>query len=291
MTPGTTCADLPDPVTAQMEERLTDEDDVDGKGWYGLTQRCATATLGFLGIFVLLGKEAAPVMENRVATAVSYFSARSPAACTEYILIYSVATCLGAPSTFFEVLAGFLFGWRLGVCLDTVSRVLSATASFVVARSLLSCGRGGMSHPWLEGVGEAVEEQGLPFLILFNLLYIPVAIKNYGLGFIPQVSLSNFIAAILCVELPLASIWAYVGAAARAQGLGIRGAESAGSRSPFGLAALAVAFVALLLVFRVLQQKVSVVLRKRIRHAQSVSYEREGMVGSHPQSQPLGPKD
>merc|ERR1712154_352265 len=64
------------------------------------------------------------------------------------------------------------------------------------------------------GIGSAVEEQGLRFLILFNMAYIPVAVKNYGLGFIPEVTLWRFLTAIFLVEIPFASIWAFIGSSA-----------------------------------------------------------------------------
>jgi uncharacterized membrane protein YdjX (TVP38/TMEM64 family) len=262
-------AEASDSTTPCLAERRTDEDSAQERkacSQEGLTPRCLVVILGFFCICVLLGKQVAPVMEKKMVAALGHFSAKSPTGCAQYVLIYATASCLGAPSTFFEVLAGFLFGWPLGVCLDTMGRILSATVSFGTARSLLSFGRGGMDHPWLEGVGQAVEEQGFPFLILFNLLYIPVAVKNYGLGFIPEVTLSKFIAAVLCVEIPMASIWAYVGATARAQGLDIEDAQSSRRHSRVGFAALAVAFAALLLVLRILQQKVSVVVQKHMRH-------------------------
>lgn len=68
----------------------------------------------------------------------------------------------------------------------------------------------------LRGVGKAVEERGLRFLVLFNIAYVPVAVKNYGLGFVPEVPLYKFVAAIFIVEVPMASIWACIGSAAAA---------------------------------------------------------------------------
>lgn len=148
-----------------------------------------------------------------------FFRTRSAAACALYMLVYVVVSLICMPLTPFEIFTGFCFGVPLGIGLDICGRVLGAVISFLIGRAIL---RGGTDCSCLtgaavlRGVGKAVEEQGLRFLILFNLAYVPVAIKNYGLGFIPEVPLYLFVAAIICVEVPMASIWASIGSAAAA---------------------------------------------------------------------------
>ena len=60
--------------------------------------------------------------------------------------------------------------------------------------------------------------------------------------------------------------------------LTIKIAGSAGSGSPLGLAALAIAFLALLLLLRILQQRVHLVVRRRMRQASGAGSEREGIM-------------
>jgi len=152
-------------------------------------------------------------------TSVAFFRTRSLAACAWYVLAYVTASLSCVPLTPFEIFTGFCFGLPLGLLLDVTGRVLGAVMSFSIARMLSR--RGYVSLPFLSGdsavlrgVGNAIEEEGLRFLVLFNMAYVPVAVKNYGLGFVPEVHLAKFVLAIIIVEVPMASIWATIGNAA-----------------------------------------------------------------------------
>eukprot|EP00930_Biecheleria_cincta_P000010 TRINITY_DN10001_c0_g1_i2.p1 TRINITY_DN10001_c0_g1~~TRINITY_DN10001_c0_g1_i2.p1 ORF type:complete len:226 (+),score=31.39 TRINITY_DN10001_c0_g1_i2:167-844(+) len=106
----------------------------------------------------------------------SFFRTKSLAAVLSYLMIYVVASLCCVPLTPLEMFTGFCFGVPFGIV--------------------------------------AVEEQGLRFLVMFNLAYVPVAVKNYGLALVPEVQLPQFVTAIFIVEVPLASIWACLGNAA-----------------------------------------------------------------------------
>jgi len=151
---------------------------------------------------------------------VGFFETRSLQACGMYVLIYIVVGMVGLPISPLESFSGFCFGVVLGICLDILGRLTGAIASFLIARNLSrstgDCGllaniRGDVV---LRGVGKAVESQGLRFLILFNMAYVPVAVKNYGLGFVPEVPLLKFVLAIFIVEVPSAALWVSIGNAA-----------------------------------------------------------------------------
>lgn len=152
-----------------------------------------------------------------VLASVDFFREKTLRACATYVAAYVVVSMSGVPLTPFEVLTGFCFGIPLGIVLDLVGRLLGASLSFLAARQASRCLDdcpccGNLkSSPVLRGVGRAVEQQGLRFLVLFNLAYVPVAVKNYGLGFVPEVPLHLFLVAICIVEVPMASIWASVG--------------------------------------------------------------------------------
>lgn len=145
---------------------------------------------------------------------VAFFRTRSLAACSSYLLAYLCANLFCVPLTPFEILTGFIFGLPYGILVDVIGRTLSALVCFNISRMLVrsnaecGCLKGSTVA---KGVGSAVEEQGLRFLILFNLAYMPAAVKNYGLGFVPEVKLLDFLTAIFLVEIPLASIWAFIG--------------------------------------------------------------------------------
>lgn len=151
---------------------------------------------------------------------VGFFHTRSIKACLSYMLLYVTVSLVCIPLTPFEILTGFCFGIPLGIVLDICGRILGAVLSFLIARFLASRGldcRNVTGHAVLKGVGRAVEDQGFRFLVLFNLAYVPVAVKNYGLGFVPGVPLHKFVAAIFVVEVPIAFLWASIGSAAASE--------------------------------------------------------------------------
>lgn len=213
-------------------------------------------------------------MLGLVASSVAFFRTRTPLACASYVGVYLGANLLSVPLTPFEITTGFIFGFRLGIFLDTVGRTSGALLCFQMAR-LLS--RSKMKCPCMtgnkvmKGIGSAVEEQGLRFLILFNLAVMPVAIKNYGLGFVPEVSTFKFVAAIFIVEIPMASIWAFIGSAAAQElendGISLTNVtevhnviSGASKVSPLKLCILAVGVVTLLILVHFVGKKVSVEL-------------------------------
>jgi len=151
---------------------------------------------------------------------VDFFHARSIKACLCYTLLYVTVSLACIPLTPFEILTGFCFGIPLGIVLDIIGRIAGALLSFLIARFLSSHGldcRHITGNAVLKGVGRAVEEQGFRFLVLFNLAYVPVAVKNYGLGFVPGVPLLQFVASIFVIEVPIASVWASIGSAAASE--------------------------------------------------------------------------
>jgi len=151
-------------------------------------------------------------------SSLAFFRTRTWSACGAYVAMYVAASLLGVPLTPFEIFTGFCFGVGFGIILDVTGRVLGAVISFCIARLLSWSGAASCpcvsGEAVLRGVGKAVQEDGLKFLILLNMAYVPVAVKNYGLGFIPEVSLFKFVASIFIVEVPMACIWASFGNAA-----------------------------------------------------------------------------
>lgn len=154
---------------------------------------------------------------HAILSCAGFFQTRSVFACACYILMYIGVQMVCLPITPIEIFTGFCFGVRLGLVVDLIARLSGATLSFNIARLLLYAGvdfapMNGQAV--LQGVGRAVQEHGLRFLVLFNLAYVPVAIKNYGLGFVPEVPITKFLLAILITEVPMGTIWSYAGSVA-----------------------------------------------------------------------------
>lgn len=206
-----------------------------------------------------------------VASSVAFFRTKSPTACASYVGVYLAANILSVPLTPFEILTGFIFGFHLGVLLDCVGRTLGALVCFQIARMLF---RSKMQCPCmtgnkvLKGIGAAVDEQGMRFLLLFNLAQMPVAIKNYGLGFVPEVSVLKFVGAIFIVEVPMAAMWAFIGSTAAQeledQGVSLTNAtevhnaiSGASKLSPLKFIVLLVGIATLLLLVHFVGQKVA----------------------------------
>jgi len=208
---------------------------------------------------------------NVVIPCVVYFQSRTPMACLSYMALYVAVSLSCVPLTPFEILTGFCFGIPLGIILDITGRVTGAALSFLAARAL---SHSGVDCPCvtgeavMAGVGKAVEEHGFRFLLLFNLAPMPVAVKNYGLGFVPEVRLSSFILAIMVVEVPMASMWAFIGssAASEVSAMDTTAVHSAIVNGGPGLYVkvplLCAGVVSMLLVLRMIHKKVAVELEK-----------------------------
>jgi len=209
---------------------------------------------------------------------IDFFRTKSPLACVTYELIYVATSLLCLPLTPIEIFTGFCYGVPFGIVLDIIGRIVGAVLSFTIARALSRQGSGCSSlraAAVLRGVGQAVEEQGLRFLVLFNLACVPVAVKNYGLGFVPEVPLPLFVAAIFMIEIPMASIWATIGSVVagdlEAAGVSSSNASVAGAAIASGpakagwqlkLSLLVVGVVSILLVLHSVHGKVAVQLKR-----------------------------
>eukprot|EP00928_Gymnodinium_smaydae_P071728 TRINITY_DN55230_c0_g1_i1.p1 TRINITY_DN55230_c0_g1~~TRINITY_DN55230_c0_g1_i1.p1 ORF type:complete len:291 (-),score=37.83 TRINITY_DN55230_c0_g1_i1:217-1089(-) len=210
-----------------------------------------------------------------VFSLLGFFSSKSLQACMIYILVYVVVCLVCVPLTPFEIFTGFCFGIPFGIVLDIIGRVMGSVLSFMIARTLWKHGSGCpciRGEAVLRGVGKSVEERGFRFLILFNLAYVPVAVKNYGLGLVPNVPLHLFVLAILVVEVPMATIWASIGSAAAAE-LGVNATNSSAAEEAiahghahggFWLKAflLLIGVGSILFVLRIVHQKVSIELAR-----------------------------
>jgi len=152
---------------------------------------------------------------SAILSMTAFFRTKTLWACSTYIAIYVGVSLFCFPLTPLEIFAGFCFGFPFGVLIDIIGRMVGSVLAFGIARLLLlygpetcACVSG---QAVLKGVGRATQEHGLRFLVLFNLAYVPAAIKSYGLGFVKEVPLMQFVIAIFIIEVPAATISCFLG--------------------------------------------------------------------------------
>mmetsp|Transcript_14266 Transcript_14266/g.33773 ORF Transcript_14266/g.33773 Transcript_14266/m.33773 type:complete len:309 (+) Transcript_14266:174-1100(+) len=128
-----------------------------------------------------------------------------------------VVSCV--PTTPLEMACGYAFGMEFGFIVDTLGKLLGSVVSFALGRYFLrdcaasKCAESGSSGI-LRAIDQAISNEGsdwqesFQLLVLLQLAYIPVSIKNYGLSF-TSVPFWRFLASALVGEAPgtLAVVW------------------------------------------------------------------------------------
>lgn len=121
------------------------------------------------------------------------------------------------PSTAFELLAGYIFGFWLGLLLATVGKLLGSVLSFLIGRYLCRkrvrayMERG---HPVFKAFQSLLLKRQVLIVFLTRVAFFPIAIKNYGLSVL-EVKFAVYFAAALLTGLPFSVIWVYSGHAAQ----------------------------------------------------------------------------
>ena len=122
-----------------------------------------------------------------------------------------VVVCL--PCTVVEMVPGFLFGIQTGWIVSMAGKSIGSAISLYLGRYVFkeSTERFVFArYPVLRKLGIAAEREGFPFLLFVRGMWLPIALKNYGLAVlnisIPQILLAGFITSI-----PHSLLWAYLG--------------------------------------------------------------------------------
>lgn len=102
-----------------------------------------------------------------------------------YVLLFTVATAVGVPGTFFPMVAGALFGWVWGSLWALLGATLGAILAFLVARY---CAYDWLQqrlapYPWLQALQQSVAAQPFWFILAVRLApFSPFSVVNFGFG-------------------------------------------------------------------------------------------------------------
>jgi uncharacterized membrane protein YdjX (TVP38/TMEM64 family) len=170
----------------------------------------------FMGhsVFFLLAEACEWIRNNRVVGALLFIPCEA------------IWVCSCVPTTPLELAAGYAFGVEFGFWVDTLGKLIGCVISFSLGRHCLrefamrSCLSGEFGADLLRAVDSSLaaspekKDLSLPswesiqLLLLIQLAYIPVALKNYGLS-LTTVSFGAFFATSLLGEMPstFAIVW------------------------------------------------------------------------------------
>ncbi|HEY3055209.1 MAG TPA: VTT domain-containing protein [Thermoanaerobaculia bacterium] len=124
------------------------------------------------------------------------------------IALYAIGCIFAIPASLFIIVAGFIWGWKLGGAYAMIGGVLGATMSFLVGRFvgeglLQKFGRVGTA------VTKQVDHAGFKSLLVLRLIPLfPFAVLNYGSG-VAGVRLSDFVFATAIGLAPSNFVFAY----------------------------------------------------------------------------------
>lgn len=133
------------------------------------------------------------------------------------MVLQTDAIAASFPSTVFELLAGYIFGFWLGLLLSTTGKLLGTIASFLIGRYLCRdrvLAIMDRAHPAWQAFRSLVRKKQVLIVFLTRIAMFPIAIKNYGLGVL-DVSFLVFFAAAVATGLPFSVLWVYSGHSAK----------------------------------------------------------------------------
>ncbi len=132
-----------------------------------------------------------------------------------FVVLYVVATILGAPATPLNIGAGLVFGVLFGVMASTIGATIGGIASFLLARhAMRDWVRGKIdAYPTCDKLLSKCEKEPWKFLLMLRAHpLLPATLKNYCLG-TTKVKLWIFAVATFIACTPTRIMYAYLGSA------------------------------------------------------------------------------
>lgn len=129
-----------------------------------------------------------------------------------FVAILTFWVIVGLPCTLLNMVPGFLFGFKTGVFCNMIGKVAGSMISFFFARIFSDrVEQWGRRYKAYRLIAKAVEKGGFLSICIVRLMYMPMSLKNYGLGALDAPAGQTFFASILCA-LPFALMWTWAGA-------------------------------------------------------------------------------
>lgn len=165
----------------------------------------------FIAAVILLWKYA--VTREQVSEAVDYIRSFGVWSVIVYFFAYTVLVALSFPSTILNITSGILFGLIAAMTVSILAAFSGACITFLFARYWL---KEHVKHK-LERYESSKQVLSLAkdsewrLVVLLRLNpFIPAVLKNYGFG-ITEISFKQYAWATLIGQLPLVSLYTYLG--------------------------------------------------------------------------------
>jgi uncharacterized membrane protein YdjX (TVP38/TMEM64 family) len=135
-----------------------------------------------------------------------------------YSIGYFIYAMCALPVTPIEVIAGFLFGAKLGSLLVLSVKMVQCQTCFFIGRYLMLEQVTGWieamkpTNAVLRTLDDSLTGNPLIAALTFRLAPVPLAVKNYGLAPFPQCTPMIFFLAALLVNIPFTIMWCVAGA-------------------------------------------------------------------------------
>lgn len=129
-----------------------------------------------------------------------------------FVVVLTAWVILGLPCTLLNMVPGFLFGFKLGVLCNVTGKVAGSMISFFIAQAFSDrVKQWGQKYKAFRLIQKCVDKGGVVSICVVRLIYMPMSVKNYGLGALGAPAGLTFFASTACA-LPFAIIWTWAGA-------------------------------------------------------------------------------
>ena len=130
-----------------------------------------------------------------------------------FILAFIVQICLGIPSTLLEAMSGFIFGFWKAMIVTTIGKTSGCMVAFTIGGILGKDTLGAYMNrkfPTFKAMNKVFANADYKLLCMFQLAYIPIFFKCFGLSIMNVKPFKFFITTLIC-GIPYTAFWSYLG--------------------------------------------------------------------------------